>query len=97
MEYCEHGILVVHTPGHTKGHISLFHPKTKTLVAGDSMVIENGKLNIANPSFTLDIKSAVKSLEKIKKLNPCKIICYHGGILEEDINEKLTELIDKFK
>ncbi|RIH66668.1 MBL fold metallo-hydrolase [Mariniphaga sediminis] len=97
MEYFERDIIVIHTPGHTKGHISLFYPKTKILIAGDSLVIENEEFNIANPSFTLDIKSAIKSVEKIKGLNPHTIICYHGGIMDRDINNKLTELIDKYK
>lgn len=97
MECFEHDIIVIHTPGHTKGHISLFYPKTKTLIAGDAMVIENGEFNIANPSFTLDMVSAVKSLEKIRSLNPHKIICYHGGIMDNDINNKLIKLIDKYK
>ena len=97
MECFERDIIVIHTPGHTKGHISLFYHNSKILIAGDSLVIENGELNIANPSFTLDMKSAIKSIEKIKGLNPHKIICYHGGIMDTDINNKLTELIDKYK
>lgn len=97
MECFERDLIVIHTPGHTKGHISLFYPKTKILIAGDSLVIENGEFNIANPSFTLDMKSAIKSVKKIKELNPSKIICYHGGIMDREINNKLAGLIDKYK
>lgn len=97
MEYFDDNIVVVHTPGHTKGHISLFIPKAKILIAGDSLVIENGEFNIANPSFTLDMKSAIESVEKIRSLNPRKVICYHGGILDKEIDKKLNELIDKYK
>lgn len=93
----ENEIIVIHTPGHTKGHISLFYPKEKTLIAGDSMVIDNGEFNIANPSFTLDMEQAIKSVEKIKNLGPHKIICYHGGTMDENINDKLETLIDKYK
>ncbi len=96
-EYLEDDILVIHTPGHTKGHISLFLTESRILIAGDAMVIENGAFNIANPSFTLDMKSAIKSVEKIKTLNPRKVICYHGGILDKEVDKKLNELIDKYK
>lgn len=93
----EQDIVIIHTPGHTKGHISLFYTKDKVLIAGDSIVIEDDELNIANPSFTLDMKSAIKSLEKIVDLNPHKIICYHGGVIDNNINKRLKELITKYK
>lgn len=93
----ENEIVVVHTPGHTKGHISLFLIDEKIFIAGDSVVIDNGAFDIANPSFTLDMDQAIKSVEKIKNLAPCKVICYHGGIMEENISGNLKILIDKYK
>ena len=96
-EIFENELLIVHTPGHTQGHISLYLIKEKILIAGDAVVNEHGELNIANPNYTLDIETAVKSVIKIKKLNPAKIICYHGGILDKGIKKKLTVLIDKYK
>ncbi|HOZ14287.1 MAG TPA: MBL fold metallo-hydrolase [Tenuifilaceae bacterium] len=96
-EYFESNIIVKHTPGHTQGHISLFYTQEKTLIAGDAIVIENGKLNIANPQFTLNMALALKSVEKIKNLKPKKIICYHGGIIEQNIDKELDELIEKYR
>lgn len=93
----ENEIIVIHTPGHTKGHISLFCPEEKIFIAGDAVVIENGAFNIANPGFTLDMEQAIKSIEKIIDLAPRKIICYHGGIMVENIIENLKILIDKYK
>jgi len=89
----EEELIVIHTPGHTKGHISMFLPKVKTVIAGDALVIENGEFNIANPAFTLDLQQALKSVKKIKNLNPLKIICYHGGIMKKNVNEKLEALL----
>lgn len=93
----ENEIIVIHTPGHTKGHISLFCPEEKIFIAGDAVVIENGAFNIANPGFTLDMNQAIKSVEKIIGLAPRKIICYHGGTMVEKIIENLKILIDKYK
>lgn len=93
----EDEIIVMHTPGHTKGHISLFCPEDRIFIAGDAVVVENGEFDIANPAFTLDIEQAIKSVEKIINLAPRKIICYHGGIIDENINENLKTLIDKYK
>jgi len=96
-DHFENDITVIHTPGHTKGHISLFYKKEKTLIAGDAMIIENDTFNLANPAFTLNVKVAIKSIEKIIHLNPIKIICYHGGTMENNIDEKLKNLIKKFQ
>ncbi|MFP3381467.1 MBL fold metallo-hydrolase, partial [Bacillus sp. SIMBA_069] len=38
------GIRVIHTPGHTPGHISLYLKQSKILIAGDSMYSVNGIL-----------------------------------------------------
>lgn len=88
---------VIYTPGHTKGHISFYSFADKTLIANDALVLEDGEFNIANPTFTLDMQQAIKSIESIKQINPDKIICYHGGIAETDIAEKLTRLIKRYK
>lgn len=93
----ENEIVVIHTPGHTKGHISLFCPEENIFIAGDAVVIENGEFDIANPGFTLDMDQAIRSVEKIINLAPRKIICYHGGIMNQDIIENLKILINKYK
>jgi glyoxylase-like metal-dependent hydrolase (beta-lactamase superfamily II) len=37
-----------------------------------------------------------KSVEKIKRLSPDKVICYHGGPIEGNITKKLEHLISKY-
>ena len=96
-EIFEQEILIVHTPGHTKGHISLYLINEMTLIAGDALVIEDGRFNIANPDFTLDLETAVKSVEKIRKLSPRKIICYHGGVMTQNIDKELEALIVRYQ
>lgn len=85
-------IVVIHTPGHTKGHISLYIPTEKTVITGDALVIINGKPDIANPNYTLDLKRAHESVEKIRNLKPERLICYHGGVIEGDPDQLLSEL-----
>jgi glyoxylase-like metal-dependent hydrolase (beta-lactamase superfamily II) len=63
-----------------------------TLIAADAVVFENGKLAIANPDFTLDLKSAVASIRKLQQFQIEKIICYHGGIVIGNIKERLHQL-----
>ena len=74
------GIEVVHTPGHTHGHISLFFKEKGVLVAGDAANIINGVLSGANPYHTYDTAEAEKSFEKLKKYKAEYVVCYHGGM-----------------
>lgn len=92
------GIRVIETPGHTRGHISLYIEASKTLIANDAVVAEsNGELNIANPEFTLDLPAAIRSVQKIRELDIEQLICFHGGIVTEHIGQKLDQLIHQYK
>lgn len=86
------GMEIVETPGHMPGHISIYLKESKTLIAGDALVILNGKLAIANPQYTLDISEAKKSINKLLNYDIQKIICYHGGIYQEDIKNSLINI-----
>ncbi|MBK1813005.1 MBL fold metallo-hydrolase [Clostridium sp. YIM B02505] len=92
---CCGGIEIIETPGHMPGHISVYLKESKTLVTGDAMVAESGKLCIANPQYTLDIEEARKSIEKFLQYDIEKIICYHGGICTERIKESIEQIVSK--
>ncbi|MCX5780055.1 MAG: MBL fold metallo-hydrolase, partial [Firmicutes bacterium] len=38
------GITVIHTPGHTPGHICLYLHQSQVLIAGDALFVEDGSL-----------------------------------------------------
>lgn len=86
------GVEVIFTPGHTPGHISLYHHPTKTLITGDAIVSEGGKLLGPNPEATLDMPSALESMKKFTKFEIARAICYHGGLCDDHVNEQLLEL-----
>lgn len=86
------GIEIVSTPGHMPGHISIYVKESKTLIVGDALATENGKLNIALPQYTLDIDKARKSVEKLLSYDIDRIICYHGGVYMEDIKKALESI-----
>ncbi|HEK9103972.1 MBL fold metallo-hydrolase [Bacillus cereus] len=91
LPYCG-GIRIIHTPGHTPGHISLYLRQSKTLVAGDSMYSVNGTLGGIHVPTTLDIKAARRSLKKYLDLDIESVICYHGGLSKGNINEQIQKL-----
>lgn len=61
------GLTVVHTPGHTPGHISLLDRKRRILIAGDCLGNRKGKLEVPPPVFTPDMKNAQRSVWKLAK------------------------------
>lgn len=90
------GINIIHTPGHLPGHISLYLPASKTLIAGDAVVIEQGKLELANPQFTLDLDEAVRSVRLLLDYDIEQILCYHGGLFQGDVKQALLQLIHSY-
>ncbi|HDR7641835.1 MBL fold metallo-hydrolase [Bacillus wiedmannii] len=88
--YCG-GIQILHTPGHTPGHISLYLKQSKTLIAGDSMYSVNGKLGGIHAPTTLNVKEAQQSLKKYLNLEIETVVCYHGGLCKENIYEQIQK------
>jgi glyoxylase-like metal-dependent hydrolase (beta-lactamase superfamily II) len=90
------GVQIIYTPGHMPGHFSLYVKANKTLIAADAVVVENGHLEIANPQFTLNLQQAVASVKKMEELDIERLICYHGGAVDNDIKTQLKNLIAKY-
>lgn len=91
LPYCG-GILILHTPGHTPGHISLYLKQSKTLIAGDSMYSVNGMLGGIHAPTTLDVQEAQQSLKKYLNLDIESVVCYHGGLSKGNIDAQIQNL-----
>lgn len=89
------GVTVIHTPGHLPGHTSYLLEENNCVIAGDALSYSNGKFSIGIPAFTADRHQAFASIEKILSYNPSSILCYHGGLVEEDLMYKLNELLNE--
>jgi glyoxylase-like metal-dependent hydrolase (beta-lactamase superfamily II) len=89
------GTRVVFTAGHTPGHISLYLERPKVLVAGDALTAEDGYLNGPNPSMTLDVREAARSVSRLAELDVKTIVCYHGGVVGEDANGQLRRVVQE--
>ena len=62
------GFMVVHTPGHTPGHISLLHREARVLIAGDALANRREKLTGPAPAFTPDMATAQRSIWRLAKM-----------------------------
>lgn len=88
---------VIHTPGHSQGHISLYNKQTKTLIAGDHLIenLSSGTFieppvekNRARPKSLVDFK---RSLERIRKMDIEQVYSGHGKVIDQPM-----EIIDNY-
>ncbi|TNJ65470.1 MBL fold metallo-hydrolase [Paenibacillus hemerocallicola] len=94
LPYCG-GITVIGTPGHTPGHISLYHGPSKTLIAADALIVSEGQLYGPTPEHAYDIGLAKQSLNRLLRYDIETVICYHGGVYRGNANERLAQIIGK--
>ncbi len=76
------GLEIIHTPGHTPGHICLYLPEQELLLAADELRVVDGKLAGPWDAATPDMPLALRSLLKLKDLPIRSVLCYHGGLYE---------------
>ncbi len=82
---------MVHTPGHTAGHLSPFLEGEGVLFAGDN-VLGLGTTVVPPPPHG-DMAQYVASLAKMQSLHAELMCCGHGPVVKEP-HRKLQELID---
>lgn len=64
VELAEHRFSVLHTPGHSPGQISLYHPESQSLFGGDTLFPNGyGTVEVAGASEADTISSMAKLLE----------------------------------
>jgi glyoxylase-like metal-dependent hydrolase (beta-lactamase superfamily II) len=68
------GWRVLHTPGHTPGHISLCRSASEVLLTGDALGQRFGRLVGPPPAYAADIVEAAESVAKLAALQP-RILC----------------------
>ena len=92
LPYCG-GIKIIHTPGHTPGHVCLYLQASRTLIAGDALFVENGRLVPAPAFINADSTGAMASLKKLASYDIANVVAYHGGLFRDDPNGRISEII----
>lgn len=76
----------IHTPGHSKGHICLYHERDKLLLCGDHLINHITPVPSLETEGNKRVKSLVnylKSLEKIEGLEVRRAFPAHGKEIED--------------
>lgn len=85
---------VVHLPGHTPGHVALYSPDRRVLVAGDAIATWPAPRPVAGwPGFNLNESQHRSSLERLTGLAVEAIGVGHGEPITDGAQETLEELV----
>ncbi len=82
LEVDDDELLMLYTPGHVPSEISVYHPKSKTIFAGDTIC--EGMPLTTKFGGPKEWKLWIKSLEKLDRLDIKKIVPGHGKICGKD-------------
>ena len=88
------GINILHTPGHTAGHISLHLPQKKTLIAGDAIVSAGEHLVVSPTYLSSDPDAASESVKRLIAMNLDleRILVGHGDDVYEGASNNLGRI-----
>jgi glyoxylase-like metal-dependent hydrolase (beta-lactamase superfamily II) len=87
------GCQIVHTPGHTPGHICVYVPAQSLLIAGDLLRYEQGQIGGPIPEFTANPEAAAESVRRVAGLTIEAMYGYHGGFLAAGAGRLLNSLL----
>ncbi len=99
---------IIHTPGHTPGHISLYRESDGVLIAGDafvttkaesvmSVLLQTKKVSGPPKYFTTDWAQARQSIKSLMKLEPEIVVTGHGRpMCGKKVRKDLHKLADRF-
>ena len=103
------GWTLIHTPGHTPGHVSFFRESDRTLLVGDAFCTtkpesffeaafaQQPELHGPPSYFTSDWAAARDSVRKLAALNPVTVVPGHGKpISGADVSSELQQLATNF-
>lgn len=89
------GLKVIHTPGHTNGHISLLHLESETLITGDSIFNMSSRMTWALSGFCVDFRQSQETAKKFLDLE-FKNACFtHGPEIKDIGKKKIKQFLSK--
>jgi glyoxylase-like metal-dependent hydrolase (beta-lactamase superfamily II) len=85
-------LMVLDTPGHTPGHISLLHEAASLVLMGDLVGSVDGELTFGPRAFTADAVASRASLARVVTLGVDRLVFSHGAEVA-DPNGAVTGLV----
>lgn len=91
---CE-GIVFIKVPGHSDGNLSLYLPKYKAIIAGDTIFGDSdGNLEAPPEKYCKDVEAAAKNLKILAEYDFDALLLSHGKNTLSGAKEKVLKLIE---
>jgi glyoxylase-like metal-dependent hydrolase (beta-lactamase superfamily II) len=85
---------VLHAPGHTPGHLALWWPERRVLIAGDAIATWPAE-DAGWPGFNLDPAAHERSVRRMASLEPAAVGVGHGDAIREGAADTLHALAER--
>lgn len=86
------GVLVVHTPGHTPGHVSLLHEHSGVLITGDAL-FNVRHISYSLRSFCTSYEMSIETARRLGDLEYDVAAFVHGPEIRERAREQVREFV----
>ncbi len=83
---------VMHTPGHSPGHLAFYWPERRVLFSGDAIVAWP-RFELGWPGFLLNKRAHQKSLRKMAELDTELLCTGHGEPITRDAAARIREAL----
>lgn len=89
------GLRVIHTPGHSPGHVSLLHETSGVLITGDALFNVRG-VGWSVRSFCTDFALSQLTAHRLSDLDYTVAAFTHGPEIREGAREAVRGFLDRF-
>lgn len=89
------GLHVLHTPGHTPGHISLLHQESSTLITGDSIFNMNSRMSWPIAMFCTDASLNEATAHRLADAEYLNAAFTHGPHISATGREAIRSFIQR--
>lgn len=89
------GLQVIHTPGHTNGHISLLHSASETLITGDSIFNMTSRLTWGLSGFCVSYQQSKQSARRFLELDFKTAAFTHGPEIRDRGKDRIKQFLSK--
>jgi glyoxylase-like metal-dependent hydrolase (beta-lactamase superfamily II) len=90
------GLRVVHTPGHSPGHVSLLHEPTRLLITGDAIFNVLG-LRLSPKSFCSDFRMTTQTAHLLGELEYDTAAFTHGPEIHDGARERVRRFLSTLR
>ncbi len=89
------GLRVVHTPGHTPGHVSLLHEPTRLLITGDAIWNMRSRVTWPVLSFCTDVRLTKETAHVLGELDYDVVAFTHGPEIRDHAREAIRGFLSR--